>query len=119
MQPHSRATAAASGWLQSNPRFVEPNLTANIKACARYRALATEMGVSAAALAIAWLLHKAPHILPIPGTRSVDHLREHCDGAEKILSSNDMGRIETALPIGWAHGDRYADAQWVGPERYC
>ena len=105
--------------MQSNPRFVEPNLTANIEACARYRALATEMGVSAAALAIAWLLHKAPHILPIPGTRSVDHLREHCDGAEKILSSEDIRRIEAALPIGWAHGDRYADAQWVGPERYC
>jgi len=29
-----------------------------------------------------------------------------------------MGRIEAALPIGWAHGDRYADAQLVGPERY-
>ena len=109
----------ASGWLKSNPRFVEPNLTANIEAGGHFRALAAEMGMSAAALAIAWLLHKAPHILPIPGTRSVDHLREHCDGAEKILSSDDMGRIEAALPIGWAHGDRYADAQWVGPERYC
>jgi aryl-alcohol dehydrogenase-like predicted oxidoreductase len=77
------------------------------------------MGISAAALAIAWLLHKAPHILPIPGTRSVDHLREHCDGAAKTLSSNDMDLIEAALPVGWAHGDRYAEAQWVGPERYC
>ena len=76
------------------------------------------MGMSAAALAIAWLLHKAPHTLPIPGTRSVDHLREHCDGAEKILSPDDMGRIEAALPIGLAHGYRYADAQLVGPERY-
>ncbi|MDC0458919.1 aldo/keto reductase, partial [Alphaproteobacteria bacterium] len=37
----------------------------------------------------------------------------------KILSPDDMGRIEAALPIGWAHGDRYSDAQWVGPERYC
>ena len=118
-KPHSRATAVASGWLKSNPRFVEPNLTANIEAGARFRALAAEMGMSAAALAIAWLLHKAPHILPIPGTRSVDHLREHCDGATKTLSSDDMDRIEAALPIGWAHGDRYADAQWVGPERYC
>ena len=83
------------------------------------RALAAEMGMSAAALAIAWLLHKAPHILPIPGTRSVDHFREHCDGAAKALSSDDMDSIEAALPIGWAHGDRYTDAQWVGPERYC
>ena len=86
---------------------------------ARFRTLAAEMGMSAAALAIAWLLHKAPHILPIPGTRSVDHFREHCDGAARTLSFDDMDRIEAALPIGWAHGDRYTDAQWVGPERYC
>jgi len=35
------------------------------------------------------------------------------------LSADDMARIETVLPIGWAHGDRYSDGQWVGPERYC
>jgi hypothetical protein len=27
--------------------------------------------------------------------------------------------IETILPLGWANGDRYSDAQWIGPERYC
>ena len=104
--PQSRATAAASGWLKSNPRFVKPNLTANIEASKRFQALATKMGISAAGPAIAWLLHKAPHILLITGTRSVDHLREHCDGVEKILSSDGLGRIEATLPIGWAHGDR-------------
>ena len=118
-KPHSRATAAASGWLKSNPRFSEPNLSANIDATAGFRKIAGEFGMSAAALAIAWLSHKGPHILPIPGTRSVDHLREHCDGAAASLSAEDMARIEAVLPIGWAHGDRYSDDQWVGPERYC
>jgi aryl-alcohol dehydrogenase-like predicted oxidoreductase len=74
-KPHSRATAAASGWLKSNPRFVEPNLTANIEASALFPAFASKMGMSGAALAIAWVLHEAPHILPIPETRSADHLR--------------------------------------------
>jgi aryl-alcohol dehydrogenase-like predicted oxidoreductase len=118
-QPHSLETAQAAPFLKPNPRFNEPNLSANIASTARFRELAKEFDMSAAALAIAWLLHKGPHIIPIPGTRSIDHLREHCDGAEKKLSADDMKRIETVLPIGWAHGDRYSIAQWEGPERYC
>ena len=118
-KPHSADSAAASAWLKTNPRFIEPNLSANIEATAGFRKLAAEFGMSAAALAIAWLLHKGPHIIPIPGTRSADHLRQHCQGAAKSLSADDMARIETVLPIGWAHGDRYSDGQWVGPERYC
>ena len=27
--------------------------------------------------------------------------------------------IEKTLPVGWAHGDRYSDIQWIGPEKYC
>jgi aryl-alcohol dehydrogenase-like predicted oxidoreductase len=43
-KPHSRATAVVSGWLKSNPRFVEPNLTANIEAGVRFRTLAAKWG---------------------------------------------------------------------------
>jgi len=77
------------------------------------------MGVPAAALAIAWLTHQGEHILPIPGTRSVEHLKEAVQGADLSLSDSDMARIEDVLPVGWAHGDRYSDAQWAAPERYC
>ena len=106
-------------WMRTNPRFIEPNLSANIDAAAGFRALAADMGSSAAALAIAWLLHRDEHIIPIPGTRSVAHFQELCAGARLRLSAEDMARIEAVLPIGWAHGDRYSDDQWVGPERYC
>ena len=118
-KPHSPKTAAANPWLRSNPRFIEPNLSANIEATAGFRRLAAEFGMSAAALAIAWLLHKGRHIIPIPGTRSANHLRQHCEGTAKSITADDIARIETVLPIGWAHGDRYSDGQWVGPERYC
>ena len=118
-RPHSRKIAASSAWLKSNPRFLEPNLSANIEATARFCKLAADFGTSAATLAIAWLLHKGPNIIPIPGTRSVDHLRQHCDGAAKSLTVDEMRQIEEVLPIGWAHGDRYSDGQWVGPEKYC
>ncbi|MEO9781679.1 MAG: aldo/keto reductase [Sedimentitalea sp.] len=118
-RPHSADAIAEISFLKTNPRFVEPNLSANLAATAPFRALAAEMGTSAAALSIAWLLTRGMHVLPIPGTRSVTHLRELAAGAELQLSDADLARIDAILPVGWAHGDRYADAQWVGPERYC
>ncbi len=106
-------------FLAGNPRFMEPNLSANLALTARFRRLAAEMGASAAGLANAWLLSRGPHVIPIPGTRSVDHLRECISGAALTLSETDLARIEAVLPVGWAHGDRYSEEQWVGPERYC
>lgn len=106
-------------FLSTNPRFLEPNYSANIAITDRFRALAVEMGEPAASLAIAWVLHKAPHTVPIPGTRSVAHFKELVRGTQITLSDDDMARIETVLPVGWAHGERYSKAQQVGPEQYC
>lgn len=106
-------------FLSGNPRFAAPNYTANIAATDRFRALAQDMGEPTAALAIAWLLHQGDHVVPIPGTRSVGHFKDLVRGTEITLSADDLARIETALPVGWAHGDRYNAGQWVGPERYC
>jgi hypothetical protein len=49
----------------------------------------------------------------------VAHFRECVAGADLTLSDDDLARIDAVLPVGWAHGDRYSDAQWIGPERYC
>ena len=106
-------------FLKTNPRFLAPNLAANIAITDRFRALAAEMGEPAAALAIAWVLSRGEHVLPIPGTRSVPHFRELVRGTEITLSPDDFARIDAVLPVGWAHGDRYSDEQWNGPERYC
>ncbi|MDU8926004.1 aldo/keto reductase [Alisedimentitalea sp. MJ-SS2] len=106
-------------FLKDNPRFQQPNFDANIAATDKLRALAKEMGEPAAALANAWLLAQGDQVIPIPGTRSVEHFRECVRGAEIDLSAEDLARIEAILPIGWAHGDRYSAGQWVGPERYC
>ncbi|TPE52936.1 aldo/keto reductase [Amaricoccus solimangrovi] len=117
--PPSRAAIDASGFLSTAPRFAEPNYAANLVEVARFQALAAGMGTSAAALAIAWVLARAPESLAIPGTRSVAHLRELVAGAKLTLSEADLARIETTLPAGWAHGDRYPREGWVGPEMYC
>ena len=117
--PHTPERVAAMPWLCTNPRFIEPNLSRNVAASDDFRKLAADMGTSAAALSIAWLLHRGENIIPIPGTRSLSHFREHCDGARLSLSADDMAAIESTLPLGWAHGDRYSVDQWDGPEKYC
>lgn len=116
--PHSRETVESIPFLKNNPRFMEPNLSFNVQAAAGFRELAADMGEKASSLAIAWLLSRGAHVLPIPGTRSVGHLKELARGAELKLSQSDLAAIEDALPVGWAHGDRYNEAQWKCPERY-
>lgn len=118
-RPHQADAAAEMDFLKVNPRFQEPNLSANLAINAKWRALAADMGVPAASLAIAWLTHQGDHILPIPGTRNIAHLKELARGGAMDLTAEDLARIEEVLPIGWAHGDRYSVGQWVGPEKYC
>ena len=107
------------GWLGVNPRFVEPNYSANIAETDKFRALAADMGVPAAGLAIAWVLAQGDQVIAIPGTRSTAHFAEIMAGADMRLTAEDLSRIEQVLPVGWAHGDRYSAGQWVGPERFC
>ncbi|AGI67556.1 aldo-keto reductase [Octadecabacter antarcticus 307] len=106
-------------FLKNNPRFMTPNYDANLAATATFRALAADMGLSAAGLAIAWLLAQGDHVIPIPGTRSVTHFAELLQAANCVLTPSDLQAIEATLPIGWAHGDRYSVSQWIGPEKYC
>jgi len=118
-RPHHAAQIEAMPFLKGNPRFVEPNLSANLQHNAKFRALAADMGLPAATLAIAWVLHQGAHVMAIPGTRHIAHLEELARGGATDLSAEDIARIQEVLPIGWAHGDRYSVAQWAGPERYC
>lgn len=118
-RPLTSERIADNELLNAIPRFQEPNFTANLDYAAKFRMVAAEMGLPAAGLAVAWCMAQGDHVLPIPGTRSVAHLAELVAGANATLSTDDLARIETVLPVGWAHGDRYSTQQWIGPERYC
>ena len=118
-KPHQGDKLNEVAFLQNNPRFMEPNLSANIALTDPFRAFAKELGLSAAGLAIAWALDQAKHIIPIPGTRHISHLDEIIKGANFIFTDEIRQKIDEMLPIGWAHGDRYSEAQWFGPEKYC
>ena len=118
-KPHNAETVEEMEFLKANPRFIEPNLSNNIQATQKFREYAADLGCKASGLAIAWLLKVDTHILPIPGTRSVTHLKEMIDGCALNLTDSNMRDIENILPVGWAHGDRYSTGQWFGPEKYC
>ncbi len=118
-RPHTLEAITEMPFIKINPRFQEPNYSANLSYSSAFCTLAGDMGVAAATLAVAWLVHRGDHVLPIPGTREVAHLQEVAAGGALELSSDDMARIEAVLPVGWAHGDRYSETQWKGPEKYC
>jgi aryl-alcohol dehydrogenase-like predicted oxidoreductase len=104
---------------RTSPRFVAPNFAANTRAIDGFRAFAAARGWTTSATALAWVLAQGDHLLPIPGTRTATHLAEW-GGADTIcLSADDLAEIDRLLPPGFAHGDRYSDAQMVGVERYC
>jgi len=118
-RPPTPESIARSTFLSDNPRFTGDNLMRNRRASDALRNLAGDMGKPTAALAIAWLLHQGKHVIPIPGTHSPQHLRDLAAGTELALTPDILAEIDTRLPIGWAHGDRYSAAQNNGPEQYC
>jgi aryl-alcohol dehydrogenase-like predicted oxidoreductase len=101
------------------PRFIEPNHSANLAAIAPFQTFAAAKGVTTAALALAWVLDQGNHLIPIPGTRSAVHLKDWIGADNLMLTAADRAEIDRILPPGFAHGDRYDDAQNIGPERYA
>lgn len=117
--PMSYETGQSLAFTQNNPRFMQPDYAANIVSTDKFRHYASDHGMAAATLAISWLLHQGGHILPIPGTRSVEHLAQAAAAMSLTLTTDMVAEIETILPVGWAAGDRYSTTQWIGPERFC
>jgi aryl-alcohol dehydrogenase-like predicted oxidoreductase len=112
------ANFAPSEFRTRIPRFQPENWPHNRAKLDAFQAFARQRGLSPAALALAWLLDRAPHILPIPGTRSADHLRAWAMAPEIDLDDHDREEIDRLLPVGWAWGDRYDDLQAATVERY-
>src|SRR5207248_9584290 len=90
------------------PRFIGENLKANLELAARVRELAHERHVTPGQLALAWVLHRGPQIVPIPGTKPVAYLEENLAAADVVLSAAEVEMIAGALPP--AAGDRYPEA---------
>jgi aryl-alcohol dehydrogenase-like predicted oxidoreductase len=100
------------------PRFHPENWPHNRARLQAFHDFALVKGMTPAAMALAWVLDRGPHVIPIPGTRSASHLHAWLKAPGSDLDDHDREQINHLLPIGWAWGDRYDDAQAGVSERY-
>ncbi len=89
------------------PRFQAENFEKNIRLVERITTLASEIGVTVAQMALAWVLAKSEDIVPIFGTKRLKYLEENVHAAEIRLPPAMMARIDEAAPRGVAAGERY------------
>lgn len=92
------------------PRFQGEAFAANLRLLEGYLALAREAGCTPAQLALAWLLQRGEHILPIPGTTRIDHLEENLQAGEIRLDGDLVARLDTLINRHTVSGPRYAAA---------
>ena len=106
--PLDMASLDAKDIRKGMPRFTPENYAANFKLFAPYQHLAHAAGCSPAQLALAWLLHKAPHIIPIPGTTSVPHLLDNLGASDVRLSDSLIKQLDALINEKTVHGNRYS-----------
>lgn len=97
---------------QTLPRFSPENTRLNLRIVNELQEFGRSRGMTAAQVALAWLLAKAPFIVPIPGTTKLAHLEENLRAADMQLSEEDVRELENAVAKFPVVGDRYpADQQ--------
>ena len=101
---------AADDFRRSNPRFQGENFQKNIDLVHAVAGIAADKGVTAAQLALAWVLAQGETLVPIPGTRRIRTLEENAAAVDLVLTADDLARIEAVFPKGAASGHRYAEA---------
>jgi aryl-alcohol dehydrogenase-like predicted oxidoreductase len=90
-------TFDASDFRNDHPRFLQENRAHNIAVVDALAAIAAAKGITLAQLALAWVLAQKPWIVPIPGTRRLERLRENIAAVEVELNVSDLGEIEDTL----------------------
>lgn len=100
----------ADDFRRSLPRFQAENFDANVRLVETLEGLAQEKGVTAAQLALAWVINQGDFIVPIPGARKLDHLEQNVAAAEIVLTADETGRLAEALSPTLVAGKRYTEA---------
>lgn len=89
------------------PRFAPENYAANLALLEPYAVIAAEVGCTPAQLAMAWLLARGEHVVPIPGTVNPVHLAENLGAAGVVLSADVVARLDALFQPQAIHGHRY------------
>jgi aryl-alcohol dehydrogenase-like predicted oxidoreductase len=97
-------------WRRQNPRFQGENFARNLALVERIRAMASQKGVTASQLALAWVLARGDDVVPIPGTRLRARVEENAAAAAIRLSPEELAQLDAIAPKGAAAGERYPSA---------
>lgn len=100
----------ADDFRRTNPRFMGVNFQTNLDLVEAVKAIASDKGITAAQLALAWVLAQGEDLIPIPGTRRIATLEQNAAAVDIVLTPEDLARIEAVFPKGVATGHRYAEA---------
>jgi aryl-alcohol dehydrogenase-like predicted oxidoreductase len=99
----------ADDFRRNDPRYRGSNYDANVAAALAVRDIAEAKHVKPGQIALAWLLHKGPSVVPIPGTKRRPYLEDNVAAATISLSATDMKTLEDALAPNKVAGPRYSD----------
>ncbi|MBY0116182.1 aldo/keto reductase [Paenibacillus xylanexedens] len=89
------------------PRFQGENFQKNLEVVGLIQEMAKQKGCTVSQLALAWLLGKGEHIVPIPGTRNLDRVHENLGALQVSLTDDEMNQIDHISPQGIAAGGRF------------
>ena len=95
---------------RSMPRFSADNLASNLRQLEKLQTLATELEVTTGQLALAWLKAQGDDVIPIPGTRSIAHMRENLAAETLRLDASTLERLGSILTPAQVAGARYNEA---------
>lgn len=108
---HWRAGGSGAGDFRSfSPRFQPGNVEANLALVDALKQIADAKGMTAAQVAIAWVMSQGEDIVPVIGARRRDRLAEALGATDITLNADDLATIEQAVPRGAAAGERYPAA---------
>ena len=102
---------------RGDPRYQGENFDANVRAASTVRDLAARKDATAGQIALAWLLHKGPDIVPIPGTKRRTYLEENVAAADVRLTPSDVAALDAALAPEKVAGPRYGEKQMAQVDR--
>jgi aryl-alcohol dehydrogenase-like predicted oxidoreductase len=100
-------TMPGSDLRRSHPRFQPENAQRNIALVERTQAVAKWQGCTPAQLALAWLLRQRDFIVPVPGTRRIDYLRDNAGAANVVLTAETLTELDRIFAAGAVAGERY------------
>lgn len=98
---------AGDDWRRGMPRFAPENIDANVALAARVVALAAELGITPAQVALSWVLAQGDDVVPIPGTKRRSYLEENLGSLDVVLEPRSLAHLDAAIPVGAAAGQRY------------